>query len=161
MNCKINQQKWLNLKTKIKVDTIGRPTNATKIENQNEILWQKTLVVVVGERVVRNSLSYFFFYVVPYCEETSFWPPSMVYISVISYILHITNHAGPSVWAAIHVVHLWTLPLLGYGYSSWSNSCLLWSWVSYKRGFCNCLLANIKACIINPMVCHSTIWIVT
>ena len=35
-----------------------------------------------------------------------FWPPSMVYISVIIIrILHITNHAGPSVWAAIHVMH--------------------------------------------------------
>ena len=31
-------------------------------------------------------------------------PPSMVFISVIlTHILHITNHAGPSVWAAIHI----------------------------------------------------------
>ena len=44
-----------------------------------------------------------FFYVVPSSKETSFWPTSMVYISVI--ITHITNHAGPSVWAAIHVLH--------------------------------------------------------
>ena len=30
----------------------------------------------------------------------------MVYILVIiTHVLHITNHAGPSVWAAIHVLH--------------------------------------------------------
>ena len=29
-----------------------------------------------------------------------FWPPSMIFISVIiTHILHIANHAGPSVWA--------------------------------------------------------------
>ena len=35
-----------------------------------------------------------------------FWPPSIVYISVIiTHKLHIKNHAGPSVWAAIHVLY--------------------------------------------------------
>ena len=38
-----------------------------------------------------------------------------------SHILHITNHAGPSVLAAICVLHLWILPLLRYGHSSWCN----------------------------------------
>ena len=35
-----------------------------------------------------------------------FWPPSMVYILIIiTHKLHITNHTGPSVWAAIHILH--------------------------------------------------------
>ena len=39
----------------------------------------------------------------PLVRRLPFWPPSMVYISVIiTHILHITNHAGPSVWAAFH-----------------------------------------------------------
>ena len=36
------------------------------------------------------GLFFYFFYVVPSSEETSFWPPSMVYISVI--ITHITHY---------------------------------------------------------------------
>ena len=57
-------------------------------------------------RFQMNKLTYHretFFYVVPSSEKTSFGPPSVVYISVIlTHILHITTHAGPSVWAAIH-----------------------------------------------------------
>ena len=75
----------------------------------------------------------FFFIWSPLVRRNLFWPPSMViskgefpsrwkegivtpvfkkgdktyyYISVIiSHILHITNHAVPSVWVAIHVLH--------------------------------------------------------
>ena len=38
----------------------------------------------------RTCIRNFFYNVVPSCEETSFWPPSMVYISVI--IIHITQY---------------------------------------------------------------------
>ena len=38
---------------------------------------------------------FFFFFNVGPPKRASFWPPSMVYISVINtHILHITNHAG-------------------------------------------------------------------
>ena len=53
-----------------------------------------------------------------------FWPPSMVYISV-----NITNHTGPSVWAAIHVLQSGHF----FGYSSWCNSLTLLSW-----SYCQC-----------------------
>ena len=42
----------------------------------------------------------------PLVRRHLFWPPSMVYNSIIiKHILHITNHAGPSVRRAIHVLH--------------------------------------------------------
>ena len=62
----------------------------------------------------------FFFIWSPLVRRLLFWPPSMVYISVvITHILHITNHVGPSVWAAIHTC---TIPMhghIGYYDSMW------------------------------------------
>ena len=47
-----------------------------------------------------------FFYVVPSSEVTSFLSTFYgLYFSHQLHILQITNHAGPSVWAAIHVQH--------------------------------------------------------
>ena len=40
---------------------------------------------IVKVKIVLIGINQEFFYVVPSSEETSFWPPSMVYISVISY----------------------------------------------------------------------------
>ena len=61
-----------------------------------------------------------------------FWPPSMIYISVIiTHILHITNHAGPSVWAAIHVLHSGHFFSWDMGTPHDAILVFLWLWVSY------------------------------
>ena len=56
-----------------------------------------------------------FFNVVFSSEETSFWPPSGVYISVnLTHITHY-NLCWTSVLAATNVLHLWTLLLWDMG----------------------------------------------
>ena len=55
-----------------------------------------------------GASSVIFFYVVPSSEETSFWPPSMVYISVI--ITHITHYKS-----------CWTFRVFSYSCTGYDN----------------------------------------
>ena len=66
-----------------------------------------------------------------------FWQPFMVYISVIiTHILHITNHAGPSVWAAIHVLHSGHFFSWDMGTPHDAILVFLGLWVSYIIAIC-------------------------
>ena len=51
------------------------------------------LMILVRDHLIIMTSPIFFKDLVPSSEETSFWPPSMFYISVIIlHMLHITNH---------------------------------------------------------------------
>ena len=75
---------------------------------------------------------FFVCFLFPLVRRHLFWPLSMVYISVIiTHILHITNHAGPSVWVAIHALHSGHFFSWDMGTPHDAILVFLWLWVSY------------------------------
>ena len=110
--CKARSQRGLNWGTRF-ISFVGEIKSPNKhftfcyFSIDNYFINGYTVLILV-----LSSVSSIFLFVIYFLiwstlvRRNLFWPPSLVYISVIlTHILHITNHAGPSVWAATHVLH--------------------------------------------------------
>ena len=112
---------------------------------------------------VMLSYSFFFFFMLALLRRTYFWPPSMVYISVIN--TNITNynlsHVGP-LWAAFHVLHIpntkfiWIPNTMGIRYS---NGKVTWlGWPFQYRTFWTTNRLFQSSPIFKPPFEYWTIW---
>ena len=101
------------------------------------------------------SFSFLFFQTLALLRRASFWPPSLVYISVMNtQTLHITFlHDVDLLWAAFHVLHqhlsFWLVGTQGLGFYSISTICqsgeyILELYINIQIGTIQLLIFNEK-----------------